>query len=184
MFPVQIWKLSGRVWHELQPSESQGAMSDPHRPAATTPARQTGLRYVIATVALNLIWEIAQMPFYTLWLTGSGPDITYAILHCTVGDMLIASVSLTAARVILRARHWPEERALSVAVITIALALAYTVFSEWWNVEVLQAWAYRNIMPRLPLLGTGLSPLLQWLVVPLLAFWIVSPARLVRSTSQ
>lgn len=159
-------------------------MSDPHPPASTTPVWQIGLRYVIATVVLNLIWEIAQMPLYTLWLTGSIQDITYAILHCTIGDILIASVSLTAARVILSARHWPEERALLVAVITIALALAYTVFSEWWNVEVRQGWAYRDIMPRLPFLGTGLSPLLQWLVVPLLAFWTVSSARRARSTSR
>ena len=158
-------------------------MPDPLLLTAVT-AWQALLRYVIASGVLNLIWEIAQMPLYTLWLTGSFPEISYAILHCTAGDILIASLSLTGARVILRARHWPEERAFSVAVITIALALAYTAFSEWWNVEVRQGWAYRDIMPRLPFLGTGLSPLLQWLVVPLLAFWIVSPARLVRSTSR
>lgn len=132
------------------------------------------MRYVIASDVLNLIWEIAQMPLYTLWLTGSIPEISYAILHCTVGDMLIATVSVTGARVILRARNWPKDRFVSVAVVTMALALTYTVFSEWWNVEVRQAWAYRDVMPRLPGIGTGLSPLLQWLVVPLLVFWIVA----------
>lgn len=129
---------------------------------------------MIASDVLNLIWEIAQMPLYTLWLTGSIPEISYAILHCTVGDMLIATVSVTGARVILRARNWPKDRFVSVAVVTMALALTYTVFSEWWNVEVRQAWAYRDVMPRLPGIGTGLSPLLQWLVVPLLVFWIVA----------
>ncbi len=148
-------------------------MPDPLLPTAVT-AWQALLRYVIASGVLNLIWEIAQMPLYTLWLTGSIPEISYAILHCTVGDILIASLSLTGARVILRARNWPRDRSVSVAVVTIALALVYTVFSEWWNVEVRQAWAYRDIMPRLPGIGTGLSPLLQWLVVPLLVFWIVA----------
>lgn len=164
--------------------ESQGTMSDPHSPAATTSAWQTGLRYVIATVVLNLLWEIAQMPLYTLWLTGSISEITYAILHCTVGDMLIASVSLMAAGILLRARDWPEDRYPSVAVVTIALAMSYTIFSEWWNVEVRQAWAYREMMPRLPLFGTGLSPLLQWLFVPMLAFRIVLPPVPGRSPSR
>ncbi len=148
-------------------------MPDPLLLTAVT-AWQALLRYVIASGVLNLIWEIAQMPLYTLWLTGSFPEISYAILHCTAGDILIASLSLTGARVILRARNWPRDRSVSVAVVTIALALVYTVFSEWWNVEVRQAWAYRDIMPRLPGIGTGLSPLLQWLVVPLLVFWIVA----------
>lgn len=147
-------------------------MPGPLLPAIMTPW-QIWLRYALVSFALNLIWEIAHIPLYTLWLTGSIPDITYAILHCTVGDMLIASVGLTAARVILRARHWPEDDYLSVAAVTIALALAYTVFSEWWNVEVRHTWAYRDIMPRLPGLGTGLSPMLQWLFVPLLTFWII-----------
>lgn len=139
---------------------------------------------MIATVVLNLLWEIAQMPLYTLWLTGSISEITYAILHCTVGDMLIASVSLMAAGILLRARDWPEDRYPSVAVVTIALAMSYTMFSEWWNVEVRQAWAYREMMPRLPLFGTGLSPLLQWLFVPMLAFRIVLPPVPGRSPSR
>jgi len=62
--------------------------------------------------------------------------------------MLIASVSLMAAGILLRARDWPEDRYPSVAVVTIALAMSYTMFSEWWNVEVRQAWAYREMMPR------------------------------------
>jgi hypothetical protein len=28
-------------------------------------------------------------------------------------------------------------------------------------------------MPRLPLLGTGLAPLLQWLLIPPLVAWLV-----------
>jgi hypothetical protein len=59
---------------------------------------------------------------------------------------------------------------------------AYTVFSEWLNVEVLRTWSYTALMPRVPLLGTGLSPLVQWVVVPtatLVLFRLVG-GRLVR----
>ena len=50
-----------------------------------------------------------------------------------------------------------------------------TVFSEWLNIEVRQAWAYRDAMPVIPVLGAGLSPVLQWIIVPLAGFWWALP---------
>jgi hypothetical protein len=49
------------------------------------------------------------------------------------------------------------------------LGAAYTIFSEWLNVEIRRTWSYTAAMPVLPFIGTGLTPLLQWLVVPGLA---------------
>ncbi len=46
----------------------------------------------------------------------------------------------------------------------------YTLFREWFNVTVRGSWTYAPAMPRLPPLGTGLAPLLQWLAVPSVAF--------------
>jgi len=34
-------------------------------------------------------------------------------------------------------------------------------------------WAYSEAMPHLPVLGTGLLPLLQWLVIPPLVLWFI-----------
>ena len=57
---------------------------------------------------------------------------------------------------------------------TVAAGLAYTVFSERLNIEVRRSWAYSDLMPVLPPVGTGLAPLLQWLVVPAAALWWAS----------
>jgi hypothetical protein len=35
-------------------------------------------------------------------------------------------------------------------------------FSKWLNVELCSNWNYSPLMPRLPVPGTGVSPLLQW----------------------
>lgn len=137
-------------------------MSKPRAPKASTTFRQTWARFVLAIAALNLVWEIGQMPLYTLWLTGTRWEIAYAILHCTIGDILIAAFSLAVAVKLFGATVWPENRYGKVAVSAMVMALGYTLFSEWWNVEVRQAWAYRDIMPMLPGLGTGLSPVMQW----------------------
>ena len=132
--------------------------------------RTAFLRYLLVILIGNLVWEALQMPLYTLWVDGTWGQIVYALVHCTLGDVLIGAATLLAALLLLRAAAWPDTGRGQVMIVTLALALAYTVFSEWLNVEVRQSWAYRDIMPRLPWLGTGLSPLVQWIAVPLLAF--------------
>jgi hypothetical protein len=44
------------------------------------------------------------------------------------------------------------------------------VFSEWLNAQLRQNWSYTEAMPVLLPLGTGLTPFLQWLIVPGIAF--------------
>jgi hypothetical protein len=53
------------------------------------------------------------------------------------------------------------------------LGIAYTLFSEWLNVTVSGNWAYTTAMPRLPFIGTGLAPLLEWVIVPTAALRII-----------
>lgn len=57
--------------------------------------------------------------------------------------------------------------------------LGYTVHSEWIDVEVRHTWACSHLMPRLPLLGTGVSPLLQWILI--LAFALIIGRRRART---
>lgn len=59
--------------------------------------------------------------------------------------------------------------------LAIIFAISYTIFSEWLNTDMRRSWAYNDLMPRLPLIGTGLSPLIQWLLVPMSAFWLARP---------
>lgn len=134
-------------------------------------------RYLTVIAFGNLVWEMAQMPLYTLWVDGNWAQIGFAVAHCTLGDVLIGAITLFLALVLWRAKTWPHQRFGLVAVATLTMALAYTIFSEWWNVDLHQTWAYRDIMPTLPWLGTGLTPLLQWAIVPLLALWYARNAR-------
>ncbi len=128
-------------------------------------------RFLLGVALGNLLWEAAHVPLYTIWLTARPASILYAVLHCTAGDVLIAMVTLGLALACCGRKGWPAHRYRAVAITTILAALSYTIFSEWLNVEVRAAWAYRDLMPRLPVLGTGLTPMLQWIVVPAAAFW-------------
>ena len=138
------------------------------------PRRDTVLavsRYLLAILAGNLLWESAQLPLYTIWRDGSPGEIAFAALHCTAGDFLIATSALFGALVLLGGRQWPQGRFPLVGVAAVAGGLAYTVFSEWLNTEIRGSWAYSAWMPQLPVIGTGLAPLAQWIVVPTLALF-------------
>lgn len=138
----------------------------------------TALRRYAGAMALgNLAWEIAHMPLYTLWESGTPGEIAFAALHCTGGDVLIAVSALVASLIVFGADGWPGRGYLRVALPAVAAGLAYTIFSEWLNIEVRQAWAYRDLMPVVPVLDVGLSPLAQWIVLPGLAFWWAQRAK-------
>lgn len=139
-------------------------------PAFLSSARSTFLRFLAAMAAGNLLWETSHVLLYTLWVTGSWGEIAYAVLHCTVGDVMIGGMCLLLSQAVLGRWEWPHRRYGAVALSTILLALGYTVFSEWLNTEIRESWTYREAMPRLPVLGTGLTPIPQWVVVPFLAF--------------
>lgn len=128
--------------------------------------------YVVLVAAGNLTWEVIQLPLYTIWTTGTPREQAFAILHCTAGDVLIAIATLTIALVVVGNKRWPDEVSTHVLLVTLALGVGYTIFSEWLNVIVRQSWAYSALMPIVPPLNVGLSPLLQWVVVPVFSLTI------------
>lgn len=128
-------------------------------------------RYFLVIGGGNLAWETAHLPFYTLWLAGTLREKVVAVVHCTAGDVAIASVILLVSLAVLGTPNWPRERLAIIATAATLLGLAYTAYSEWLNTEILRNWAYSDRMPRLPGTGLGLSPMLQWALLPPLALW-------------
>lgn len=127
-------------------------------------------RYLLASAVGHLVWEMAQLPLYTIWRTGTARDLATAVVHCTLGDQSIALVTLSLALVVIGSRDWPAQQFAAVLVTVVILSVGYTVYSEYVNTIVRQSWAYGPLMPTLPWIGTGLSPLLQWMIVPSFAF--------------
>lgn len=129
------------------------------------------LRKYLPRLALcSLAWEIVQLPLYTLWADPRLGWIAYAVAHCTVGDAMIGTTALVLALVLVRAGEpvaWPRAR---LAIVTVVLALAYTVLSERINLAR-GSWAYSAWMPILPWIEVGLAPVAQWVIVPLVAWW-------------
>lgn len=123
--------------------------------------------------ALNLAWEVAHVGFYTLWAEENLMTVVRALVHCTFGDVAIALTAYVLTGLMLRLSDWPQTRPVIGAVIVVIISMAYTAWSEWYNVYQLGSWTYSKSMPLL--FGIGLSPLLQWLILPpllTLAYWL------------
>ena len=141
--------------------------------------------YLPCLAVMSLVWEIAHSPLYTLWRDATAGYIAFAVAHCTLGDILIGAAALLLALVILRQPALARWQWRRIAALTTLLGLAYTVFSEWMNVSLLRSWSYTDSMPIMQLgeTGIGVTPLLQWTVVPIVSLSLarrqvaVSPAR-------
>ena len=130
-------------------------------------------RYLGFAAIANLLWEFAHLPLYSVWTEGGWREIAFAAVHCTGGDVLIGTAALVLA-LLLIGGGWPVDPRVyrQVAALTVSFGLAYTVFSEWLNIVVRKSWAYSELMPVIPIIDAGLSPVLQWIAIPVAAFWL------------
>ena len=131
-------------------------------------------RYLPWLAVLSLAWEIGHLPLYTLWKQEEPKYIAFAVLHCTVGDVLIGAAAILLALIALREESLASWRWRRIALLSALFGVAYTVLSEWLNVAVLRSWAYAPSMPRIYVgdFEIGLTPLLQWIVIPALAIFL------------
>ena len=128
--------------------------------------------YLGVSLVAHLGWEILQLPLYALWSTGTLRQQAFAVVHCTLGDAMIAGLSLLLALAVFAHATWPRAGVARVYLVSLAFGVGYTIYSEWLNINVRGSWAYSDLMPVVPMIGTGLAPLLQWIVVPTLALWL------------
>lgn len=77
---------------------------------------------------------------------------------------VIALAMFAMASIMLWRLDWPERHPWIGGGGIVIGAIAFTAWSEWYNVYRIGNWAYTASMPIV--FGIGLSPLLQWLVVP------------------
>lgn len=129
----------------------------------TAVAAHAGLWAALAFI-LNLTWEIAHVRLYAIWAEADGMTIAWSLLHCSLGDVVIALVMFALAGIALWRSDWPASHPWTGGAIVVIGAIAFTAWSEWYNVYRAGSWGYTARMPTI--FGIGLSPLLQWLILP------------------
>ena len=131
------------------------------------------LNVIIFAFLLNFVWEFWQVPFYQGISSDPHWQATKVCSLAAIGDAAITLLAFWVVAVVARTREWVL-RPFPMHVVIFAVAgMAVTVVGEWVATEQLHWWAYADRMPTLPLLGTGLLPLLQWVILPPLVTWFV-----------
>ena len=131
------------------------------------------LNVAIFAFLLNYPWEFLQVPFFTEMATAPHWDAVRFCTRATLGDAGIALAAFWAVAAGAPSRYWIRRPTVRQVLGFVAVGVAITVAFEWFATEVWNRWSYGEAMPIVPLLGTGLLPLLQWIVLPPLIVWFV-----------
>lgn len=122
---------------------------------------------------LNLPWELWQIPLFKGMPSFEHWNGVIQCTRATAGDAAIALLAFWLVAATTRTRDWMRQPPGIALATFVAVGLLITIMLEYWATQIGGRWEYADAMPRLPLLGTGLAPLLQWLLIPPLVAWLV-----------
>jgi hypothetical protein len=94
------------------------------------------------------------------------------VVRCTIataGDVLIMLLAFYVAAAAAGGRGWFLAPARLAVGVFLGVGLVITAVAEYIFTESLARWEYSSLMPVLPVIGTGVVPLLQWIVTPLIS---------------
>lgn len=150
-------RLRAVLWGSA-PTEAQG------RPEANVAA---------FAFLLNFPWEAWHIQLYRSLETLSYREAVTFVTVASVGDAALAVIAFWAVAAATRSRIWILEPTPKRIAGFVGVGLGITIAWEWLATRVLDWWQYADTMPILPLLGTGVSPVLQWVLLPPLVVWLV-----------
>lgn len=113
---------------------------------------------------LHFLWEVVHSRWYVT-MEGLSLWVTIVVwVRASLGDVVITVIAFASAAAATRAAEWPlGRRVVAGSAVFVATGLAITVVSEVFAVRT-GRWIYSDTMPTIA--GVGLSPLLQWIVLP------------------
>ena len=121
---------------------------------------------------LHFVWEYLQAPTYQgMALLGHWDGIKLC-LSATFGDVGFALTAYYCACMAARSRYWFFQPSLLQTAIYIGVGIGLTIGFEYYYTNISLLWTYSELMPLVPPLGTGLSPLLQWMFIPPFVLWL------------
>jgi hypothetical protein len=158
----------------MEPAHRQIARAAPPLHAARPAGLQEAPEFPVALFSflLHFVWEFVQVPAFTGMAVMGHWEAIKLCMSATVGDVGFALTAFWTASLAARGREWVlHPTGLPVAIFLI-VGIVLTIGFEYHYTSVSLRWTYSDAMPLVPPFGTGLSPLLQWLVIPPLVVWL------------
>lgn len=127
--------------------------------------------FLVATL-LNYPWEIAQAPLYIGM--SEFPMILWHCLRAALGDGVLVVLVFALGAAALRRTDWYRAPGAQGYAVMLGAGLLIGIAVEWVGLHALQRWSYAAGMPVIPVLGVGVAPVAQMLLLPPLVFWLVA----------
>ena len=115
----------------------------------------------------NLIWELIQMPLYK--------NASYSLEHiafcglASIADAILVMLLFFGSAVIFKNLFWIQDKKWQQIIIVILIGGIGAVLGEMRHLSI-GSWAYADAMPIIPLLNVGLSPILQFMILPIVVY--------------
>ena len=133
----------------------------------------TGVRLFVLALPPYFAWEMLQAPAFTGMPPGWWPATAVCAL-AAVGDGVLVVVVFALCALLFRDWRWfSPPRAARYAVV-VAAAVVVQVVIEWIMVYRLGRWGYGPRQPIVPLLGVGVLPVVQPVVLLPAVFWALA----------
>lgn len=139
------------------------------RKSEPLPAWQPWAAIALFAFLLNFPWEMLQVPFFRGMADAPHWRATLFCLRATGGDVVIM-VAAYASVAWRRGRDWLVRGGAAPVGRFIGIAFVISLAVEALSVHAWSRWAYSPAMPVI--LGVGLLPLLQWILLPPAALWL------------
>lgn len=130
-------------------------------------------RFVFTTLVLafllNFAWEVIQMPLFK--------DASFNIEHiafcalASVADAIMVLLIYFCFALIYRNPLWVENLTLPRILLLMLVGAIGAIIAEMRHVSA-GSWAYGKSMPIIPIVDVGLSPVLQFMLLPTLIYYL------------
>ena len=130
-------------------------------------------------VMINFPWEVAHSPlYYSSHVSHWGQRLLCTGIAAFEDGLGIAALYVIGA-VLFQDPQWTRTRSPIRMGATVFLGLAGAATTEWLALG-LGWWSYRSEMPRVPGTALGISPLAQFVLLPLVVLFWALPHRWTR----
>lgn len=136
-----------------------------------------GFKHLVLTIAgvaflLNFIWEVAQGPFYE--------SFKYDLRHvsfcalASITDMLTSLILYFGLAFVYKKNVcWIRQMNVKKVIVLMIVGGFPTIIIEMWHIRK-RDWSYAEEMFLLPFVDVGISPVLQFVLLPWIIFLISS----------
>lgn len=131
------------------------------------------LNIAFFSFVFHFVWEFIQIPTYAGMTELNHWQGVLVCSQATIGDVGIALMAYWTTCLVARSRYWISNPSRREIVVFLLVGISITILLEYIYTQVTHRWTYSDLMPLVPPFNTGLSPLLQWVTIPLLVMFVV-----------